>query len=209
MLERRLAFVKEKVSIVRLFKELGFDVRDTEREHQVSCPFHDDRHASSRIFPDQDRFWCWTCGKGGDIIWIVQETFKLNFIQAVEWLEKTFDCRYEESGYERRFSEALRRMQEAEKPAAESAEAYWWSRHRLLVDALTAYRQDETVGGVEKRVLDTRLDPWWDELDDVRMDVAFGLVTIEQVRAAFDAVTRVFGLRLYQDFVEELRANPV
>ena len=39
------------------------------------CPFHQDRHPSMKIYPDDKGFYCWVCQKGGDVIKFVAEVF--------------------------------------------------------------------------------------------------------------------------------------
>jgi DNA primase len=67
------------------------------------CPFHDERTPSFSVNPQDKLFYCFGCGKGGDLITFVRETEQLDFAQAVEWLAERYrvTLEYEESSPER------------------------------------------------------------------------------------------------------------
>ncbi len=54
------------------------------------CPFHEERTPSFSVNPQEKLFYCFGCGKGGDLISFVQETEQLDFAGAVEWLAERF-----------------------------------------------------------------------------------------------------------------------
>lgn len=47
----------------------------------ICCPFHTEKTASCRLY--EHSFYCFGCGKGGDVIKFVQEYFGLTFAQAI------------------------------------------------------------------------------------------------------------------------------
>ena len=63
------------------------------------CPFHEERTPSFSVNPVEKLFYCFGCGKGGDLITFVRESEGLDFTEAVEWLaERTgIDLEYEET----------------------------------------------------------------------------------------------------------------
>jgi DNA primase len=63
------------------------------------CPFHDEKTPSFSVNPQDRLFYCFGCGKGGDIITFVRETEQLDFAQAVELLAERYrvTLEYEES----------------------------------------------------------------------------------------------------------------
>jgi DNA primase len=67
------------------------------------CPFHEERTPSFSVNPQDKLFYCFGCGKGGDLITFVRETEQLDFAQAVEWLAERYrvTLEYEESSPER------------------------------------------------------------------------------------------------------------
>src|SRR4249919_2071666 len=54
------------------------------------CPFHEERTPSFSVNPVEKLYYCFGCGKGGDIISFVRETENLDFVGAVEWLAERF-----------------------------------------------------------------------------------------------------------------------
>ncbi|HEV2711520.1 MAG TPA: DNA primase [Gaiellaceae bacterium] len=54
------------------------------------CPFHEERTPSFSVNPHDKLFYCFGCGKGGDVITFVRETEQLDFAEAVEWLAERF-----------------------------------------------------------------------------------------------------------------------
>jgi len=66
------------------------------------CPFHDEKTPSFSVNPADKFFYCFGCGKGGDVITFVRETEQLDFVQAVEWLAERFRValEYEETSPE-------------------------------------------------------------------------------------------------------------
>jgi DNA primase len=54
------------------------------------CPFHEEKTPSFSVNPVEKLFYCFGCGKGGDVISFVRETESLDFVGAVEWLAERF-----------------------------------------------------------------------------------------------------------------------
>jgi DNA primase len=54
------------------------------------CPFHEEKTPSFSVNPVDKLYYCFGCGKGGDIISFVRETENLDFVGAVEWLAERF-----------------------------------------------------------------------------------------------------------------------
>jgi DNA primase len=63
------------------------------------CPFHDERTPSFSVNPGKGLYYCFGCGKGGDLFSFVRETQGLDFAGAVEWLAERFriSLEYEDS----------------------------------------------------------------------------------------------------------------
>jgi len=54
------------------------------------CPFHEEKTPSFSVNPAEKLYYCFGCGKGGDVISFVRETEDLDFVGAVEWLADRF-----------------------------------------------------------------------------------------------------------------------
>jgi DNA primase len=54
------------------------------------CPFHEERTPSFSVNPVEKLYYCFGCGKGGDLISFVRESENLDFVGAIEWLGERF-----------------------------------------------------------------------------------------------------------------------
>src|SRR3989337_3165362 len=54
------------------------------------CPFHEEKTPSFSVNPVDKLYYCFGCGKGGDVISFVRETESLDVGGAVEWLAERF-----------------------------------------------------------------------------------------------------------------------
>ena len=63
------------------------------------CPFHEERTPSFSVNPGKGLYYCFGCGKGGDLFSFVRETQGLDFAGAIEWLAERFriPLEYEQS----------------------------------------------------------------------------------------------------------------
>ena len=56
---------------------------------KTKCLFHAEKSASMHVYPD-NHFYCYGCGKRGDVIDVVMELQSLDFKAAVKWLNKHY-----------------------------------------------------------------------------------------------------------------------
>jgi DNA primase len=119
------------------------------------CPFHEERTPSFSVNAQDKLFYCFGCGKGGDLISFVRETEQLDFAQAVEWLAERsgVTLEYEQSSPQVEVERERRRRLFAlldqatrfyarylwESDAGSAARAYLESRG-LLEDVCREYR---------------------------------------------------------------------
>jgi DNA primase len=94
------------------------------------CPFHEERTPSFSVNPVEKLYYCFGCGKGGDVVSFVRETENLDFVGAIEWLAERFrvSLEYEESSPRQ---EADRRRRERLYLLLEQTTSYF---ERLLWD---------------------------------------------------------------------------
>lgn len=50
------------------------------------CPLHRETHPSFTIYPEAQRFYCYGCRQGGDVIELVQQVERVGFLEAIERL---------------------------------------------------------------------------------------------------------------------------
>ena len=58
---------------------------------RAKCWYHNDTHPSMHINKKKNIYKCFVCGKGGDVIRLVQDYEDLTFSEACAWLIKEFD----------------------------------------------------------------------------------------------------------------------
>jgi DNA primase len=73
------------------------------------CPFHEERTPSFSVNPQDKLFYCFGCGKGGDVITFVRDTEQLDFAEAVEWLAERFRVTLEYEETSPQFEESRKR----------------------------------------------------------------------------------------------------
>jgi len=88
------------------------------------CPFHEERTPSFSVNPVDKLFYCFGCGKGGDLIAFVRETEGLDFGAAVEALAERFGVRLEYEEASPRI-EASRRRRERLHALLEDAARFY------------------------------------------------------------------------------------
>jgi len=94
------------------------------------CPFHEEKTPSFSVNPVDKLYYCFGCGKGGDVISFVRETENLDFVGAVEWLAERFRVPIEVEEASPRV-EAERRKRERLYAVLDQSTAYF---ERLLWD---------------------------------------------------------------------------
>ncbi|MEE5992986.1 MAG: DNA primase [Oscillospiraceae bacterium] len=71
--------------IVELFKTYT-TVKKSGRLYMCCCPFHTEKTPSCAIYPDDQHFYCFGCGAGGDVITFVEKMDNISFYEAVQVL---------------------------------------------------------------------------------------------------------------------------
>lgn len=80
----------------------------------IHCPFHaGDRDASLKVYPEQNSWHCFGCGKGGSVIDFVMEMERCGFRQAAAKLDSDF--RLGLIGQKQSLRELIQREQERDR----------------------------------------------------------------------------------------------
>lgn len=82
--------IKSKVDITDLLEDYGFDIPPGRNKPKVLCRFHGDRNPSAQVDLTKQRFKCYVCDVNGDVVDIVMQVERLDFREALAWLEKRF-----------------------------------------------------------------------------------------------------------------------
>jgi putative DNA primase/helicase len=73
--------IKNKLSVAQLLREEGYNPSSS-----MLCPFHNDKTESAGVFDNGDKFNCFACNVGGDVIAIYQELKKTDFKTTIKEL---------------------------------------------------------------------------------------------------------------------------
>ena len=65
----------------------GVRLRGRGRVRQGVCPFHDEAEGSFTVYSDSERFYCFGCGLGGDVLDFVRHMEDLTLPEAIERLD--------------------------------------------------------------------------------------------------------------------------
>jgi len=84
--ESSVAEVKSAADIVEVVSARTSLRRASSARFTGRCPFHEERTPSFSVDPVEKLYYCFGCGKGGDVVRFVQETENLDFAEAIEWL---------------------------------------------------------------------------------------------------------------------------
>lgn len=62
------------------------------------CPFHNEKTPSFHIYPGNNSYYCFGCGKGGGVINFIMDIERLDFLEAVKWLAQHAGIQVPENG---------------------------------------------------------------------------------------------------------------
>ena len=66
----------------------GVRLRGRGRVRQGVCPFHDEGEGSFTVYADSERFYCFGCGEGGDVLDFIQKSEDLTLSEAIRHLDE-------------------------------------------------------------------------------------------------------------------------
>ena len=79
--------LKARHSLGAVVEESGVRLRGGGRVRQGVCPFHDEGEGSFTVYGDTERFYCFGCAAGGDVLDFVQRAEGLNLPEAIRRLD--------------------------------------------------------------------------------------------------------------------------
>lgn len=155
LLARRIDYVREKIRLTQVMDHFGHRYR---LHGNMLCPFHEEENPSSRLYYEQDTFWCWVCSPnhGVDVVEYVilalgleedvkaflqqkgrstEKAHSIATLRALEYLEAEFNLGFLSEPWEQRLMDALRREAPREDP-----EKYWRDSHHQVLRILNLSR---------------------------------------------------------------------
>ena len=77
---------ESKPDITETIRNEGINLKQRGRDLWACCPFHVDRTPSLKVDVERQRFKCFGCGEGGDVIDFIQKLHNLDFKDALRYL---------------------------------------------------------------------------------------------------------------------------
>ena len=177
------AAIRKAVPAVRAADALGLHPK---RAGFCRCPFHDDHDASLKLYDDDRGFFCFGCGKGGDVIRLVRDVRGCSFTDALQWLNSAFSL-----GLDISTTDTPKALEAAKNAAKRESErrAAEQDADRALFDA---YCMAQLLV-VELEAEKERYQPRFDEEWDPRFTTALRLLA-EARELTEDLAVRVIGV---------------
>ena len=82
------------------------------------CPFHSEKSPSFTVYPENQSFYCFGCGAGGDVISFIRRIENLDYMEAVRLLAQKAGIAVPEDHTDDRAQQMRRRVLEANREAA-------------------------------------------------------------------------------------------
>ncbi len=82
-----IAALKERHPLREVVEAAGVRLRGRGRVRQGVCPFHEEAEGSFTVYADSQRWYCFGCGEGGDVLDFLQRTEGLSLPEAIRRLD--------------------------------------------------------------------------------------------------------------------------
>ena len=90
------SYIKNNILIKDVCDKLGIMTKRIGNDFICSCIFHSETNPSMHIRSDKNTFYCYGCGKSGDLFTIIKQKLNCSLQECVEWIEKTYPWVLEE-----------------------------------------------------------------------------------------------------------------
>ena len=87
-----IAALKRRHHLGDTVEAAGVELRGRGRVRQGVCPFHAEAEGSFTVYGDTERWWCFGCGAGGDVLDFVQRVEGVGLPGAIRRLEAEGGC---------------------------------------------------------------------------------------------------------------------
>ena len=82
-----IAALKARHLLGDVVEASGVRLRGRGRVRQGVCPFHEEAEGSFTVYADSERWYCFGCGEGGDVLDFVQRVERLSLPEAIRRLD--------------------------------------------------------------------------------------------------------------------------
>ncbi len=139
-----LAALKERHPLGDFVEESGVRLHGRGRVRQGVCPFHEEAEGSFTVYADSQRWYCFGCGEGGDVLDFIRRAEGLSLPEAIRRLDAspptTAPVRH--ATRERRHREAV----PPPDPALLTAAASYYAGHLRRSREARAYLASRGIG---------------------------------------------------------------
>lgn len=104
---------------VQIASECIPDLKQKSGRFVACCPFHKEKTPSFQIDPNQQLFYCFGCGEGGNVVTFVEKIYDMNFPEAMEFLADKANIQLHKTGGKNYSKSEKGRLMEAVKLSAE------------------------------------------------------------------------------------------
>ena len=84
-----LSELRERTDIESLISQY-VNLSKRGRNPKGLCPFHNEKTPSFTVYPDNQSFYCFGCGAGGDAITFMRRIENLDYVEAVKTVLDTY-----------------------------------------------------------------------------------------------------------------------
>ena len=82
------------------------------------CPFHSEKTPSLTVYPENQSFYCFGCGVGGDVITFIRKIENLDYIEALRFLAARVGMELPEEGVDSSAAQLRTRILEINRETA-------------------------------------------------------------------------------------------
>ncbi len=82
-----IAALKRRHPLGPVVEAAGVELRGRGRVRQGLCPFHEETEGSFTVYADTQRFYCFGCGLGGDVLDFIQRSDGVDLPEAIRRLD--------------------------------------------------------------------------------------------------------------------------
>ncbi|MCY4619125.1 MAG: CHC2 zinc finger domain-containing protein [Chloroflexi bacterium] len=184
-----IAALKRRYQLGDIVESFGIKLRGRGRVRQGKCPFHEETEGSFTVYADTQRFYCFGCGLGGDVLDFIQRTDRVDLPEAIRRLERAPPPEAQAAAPATRQPASAGPLGAVRDPALLTAAMRCYQRQLELSRAAPAYLAGRGISAVAARELGLGyasghgLRDWLRQsgFDDQRI-LASGLVREQQER---------------------------
>lgn len=127
--------INAQITMEQFAERYGFEVK----KGFMRCPFHNEKTASLKLYPEHRGFYCFGCGAGGTVFNFAERYFKLDYQETCRKLDNDFNLGL----YRRQTLTQYRRAKRAEKALEAERQRLKLDEEygRMVFIKLTAYRK--------------------------------------------------------------------